>query len=526
MTPDTIALATYDAMRALPPFAMLANSLLAAETMAQRDALLKTATPKVRDAAMRYLAEPIETRERTRRLEWMRQDPRRVAALKVYYRGHIADFVCDYGTTYDPRLIADGRSPLIPFVLFPKQRELVQFIIDRMKGKQHGTVCKGRDVGATATCVATLISLCLLEGNFAAGVGSSTEDKLDRSGVPDSVFAHADHFLAGVPDEFKGEVTRLYLRINFGNGSSFVGEAGNQCGRGGRKAAYLMDEYAFHPFPVSVDAALSQNTNTVLWISTFNGPAGPFYDKSLNPAIPRFDITWRDRPDRDEAWYNDVKSRTDPVIFAQEVDANPLASREGTIIPAEWIHAAIDLHTKLKIEPTGKHFAGLDVADAGRDSNSLAARHGILLTDVRSWSGKNSDLHATTQHAFNILDEHGLPELGSLGFDGLSVDFDGIGSGCKGAARIINEQRQDNQLSTIHMRGYRGSEAPVHPDRKVPGTDRGGKTSRPTARHSRGGRCGYDSNSPTGPPTGFRMTRMKSCPLIQTLRTCRDLSHS
>lgn len=289
--------------------------------------------------------------------------------------------------------------------------------------------------------------------------------------MPDTIFAHADHFLAGVPDEFKGNITRLYMRTNFGNGSSFVGEAGNQCGRGGRKAAYLMDEFAFHPFPTAVDAALSQNTNTVLWVSTFSGPAGPFYDKSLNKAIPRFDIKWSDRPDRDEKWYNDTKARMDPVAFAQEVDANPLASREGGIIDPEHIHAAVGLHTKLGIEPTGKWFAGLDVADAGRDSNSLAIRHGILLVDVRSWSGKNSDLHATTQRAFNILDDLRLPELGTQ-FDGLHVDFDGIGSGCKGAARVINEQRQEQERPVIHVRGYRGSESPVHPERKAPGTDR------------------------------------------------------
>lgn len=468
---DQLAAATYAAMCAPPPHVQLATALLTAATREDRAALIDIADAVTRDAALRYIAEPEEMRERTRRLEWMREDPRRVVALRHYFRHHIADFICEYGTTYDPRLIAEGKNPLVPFVLFDKQRQLVDWIVARIEGKQHGTVCKGRDVGATATSVATLLSLCMVEPRFAAGVGSSTENKIDQSSVPDTIFAHADHFLAGVPDEFKGGLTRLYMRIGFENGSSFVGEAGNQCGRGGRKAAYLMDEFAFHPFPKAVDAALSQNTNTVLWVSTFNGPAGPFYDKSLTAAIPRFDISWRDRPDRDEAWYLDMKARMDPVIFAQEVDANPLASREGSIIPAEWIHAAIDLHTKLGIEPTGKWFAGLDVADAGRDSNSLALRHGILLVDVRSWSGKNSDLHFTTQRAFDVLDEHKLPQLGKQ-FDGLSVDFDGIGSGCKGAARVLNDLRSERQQPAITVKGYRGSESPLFPERKVPGTDR------------------------------------------------------
>ncbi len=461
MNQDLLAQRAYEAMVAPPPFVSLASSLLAADTRTKRTLLLDSADPATREAALRYLAEPEPTRERERRLEWMRADPRRVAALKHYYRHHIADFICEYGTTYDPRLIADGRKPLVPFVLFPKQRDLVAFTLARLANKEHGTVCKGRDVGATATGVATLLSLCMLEDRFAAGVGSSKEDKLDLTGAPDTIFAHADNFLAGVPEEYKGRIKRLYMRINFGNGSSFVGEAGNECGRGGRKSAYLMDEYAFHPFPVSVDGALSHNTNTVLWVSTFNGPAGPFYDKSLNAAIPRFDITWRDRPDRDEAWYNAMKARTDPVIFAQEVDANPLASREGTAIPAEWVQAAIGLHSKLGIEATGAHFAALDVADRGQDKNAFAVRHGILLQHVESWSGANSDIYGTTARAFRLCDERGLTS-----FD---YDADGLGAGVRGDARVLNESRAGAEITVAE---YRGSEAVKFPTDLVPRTDR------------------------------------------------------
>lgn len=463
MTLDEIASATYAAMLSPPPFVELGHALLAAETIQARATLLDLAAPGVADAAMQYLAEPEETRERTRRLTWMRADPRRVAALKHYFRHHVADFICEYGTTYDPRLIADGKNPLVHLVLFPKQRELVQFIVDRIARKQHGLVAKGRDVGATATCVATLLSLCMLEDRFATGVGSSKEDKLDLTGAPDTIFAHADNFLTGVPEEFKGTITRLYMRINFGNGSSFVGEAGNECGRGGRKIVYLMDEFAFHPFPEAVDAALSQNTNTVLWVSTFHGPAGPFYDKSNNKAIPRLDITWRDRPDRDEAWYEDVKSRTDPVIFAQEVDANPLASREGAVIPALWVTAAIGLHTKLGIKLTGRRYGALDIGDTS-DRSALAIRHGIYLEHIESWSGAGSDLMKTAAKAFGICDARGI--------DDLLFDCDGLGASMRGDARTLNEQRAEKVgLRPIKVTEYRGSASPLYPTRTVPRTN-------------------------------------------------------
>src|SRR5262249_38913376 len=94
----SIANATWAAMIAPPPYVELANGLLVADTRAARNALLDSADPMTRDAALRYLAEPQETRERDRRLAWMREDPRRVSALRVYFRHNIADFICQFGT--------------------------------------------------------------------------------------------------------------------------------------------------------------------------------------------------------------------------------------------------------------------------------------------------------------------------------------------------------------------------------------------------------------------------------------------
>src|SRR5688500_8347903 len=90
---SVIARETYAAMCAPPAFVQLATSLLAASTRAKRDALLAAYDAETRSAALRYVAEPEATRERDRRLEWMRADPKRVAALRHYYADHIADFV-------------------------------------------------------------------------------------------------------------------------------------------------------------------------------------------------------------------------------------------------------------------------------------------------------------------------------------------------------------------------------------------------------------------------------------------------
>ena len=59
---------------------------------------------------------------RVERLQRMRENPEIVARLKDFYAGHPADFINDWGMTFDPRLAEKGMRTVVPFVLFPKQR--------------------------------------------------------------------------------------------------------------------------------------------------------------------------------------------------------------------------------------------------------------------------------------------------------------------------------------------------------------------------------------------------------------------
>jgi len=165
--------------------------------------------------------------------------PRAVAAMWRHYAGHPADFVNDWGVTLDPRSIAKGKAALVPFTLWPKQRELVGWIVERWRRGEPGTVVKSRDVGASWITMALLAWCCIFERDFAAGVASATEIKLDRSGDPDTLFFKLREFLRHLPVEFNGgyseEKTSAYLRIGFPRtGSSITGEAGDKAGRGGR----------------------------------------------------------------------------------------------------------------------------------------------------------------------------------------------------------------------------------------------------------------------------------------------------
>jgi hypothetical protein len=200
-------------------------------------------------------------------------------------------------------------------------------------------------------------------------------------------------------------------------------------------------------------------------MSSVNGTANPFAVKAMSGKVKRFDFGWRDDPRKDDDWYAKKCNEIDnPVIIAQEIDCNFSASVEGVVIPSLWVNAAIDAHVKLGIKPTGIKKGALDVADSGKDKNAFAGRHGILLSHMAEWSGKDSDLFFTTEKAFGLCDELGL---GSFLYDG-----DGLGAGIKGDSRKVNEARAAAGRKLIQAMMYRGSSSVFNPEGRVPGLDR------------------------------------------------------
>jgi phage terminase large subunit len=122
----------------------------------------------------------------------------------------------------------------------------------------------------------------------------------------------------------------------------------------------------------------------------------------------------------------------------------PLENNENALIKSAWIEAAVDAHKKLGINVTGARIGALDVADEGDDDNSFCIRHGVMVDDVLRWSGRGSDIFKTTQKAFNICDEYGLPIF--------KYDADGLGAAVRGDSVVINEQR-GVKIETMPFRG-------------------------------------------------------------------------
>lgn len=401
--------------------------------------------------------------ERVERLQRIRADQsgELLRMLKAYYRDHPWQFIDDWGCTFDPRLVERGLPAVVPFKLFPRQVEWVQWVVRQWRAQEPGLTEKSRDMGVSWLSIATSCTLCLFYEGMAIGFGSRKEEYVDKLGSPKSLFWKGREFLKLLPVEFRGgwqASDAPHMRIAFpGTGSVITGEAGDNIGRGDRSSIYFVDESAFLERPQLVEASLSQTTNCRIDVSTPHGMANPFAQKRHDPkwADRLFIFDWREDPRKDDAWYAKQERDLDAVTLAQEVNRNYSASVVGIVIPNTWVQACVDLDKKLGFEARGERRGSLDVADEGIDLNAFCSAQGVLVENVVAWSGKGDDIFGTTNQAFAMCDVLRLP-----GFD---YDADGLGAGVRGDARVLNEKRAHK----LDVQPFRGSGAVVDPDKAI-----------------------------------------------------------
>lgn len=405
---------------------------------------------------------------REERLMRLRADPQLLAEAHAYYAEDPASFIHDWGMTSDPRVVGAGRSATMPLLLFPRQRELVNFLVDCWRKASPGVVEKSRDCGASVLSMALAATLCLFHRGITVGVGSRKEESCDLSGSPDTLLYKARFFIRHLPREFRGgwDVRKhsAHMRLAFpSTGSAIVAEAGDAIGRGGRSSLFLLDEAAHVERPKLIDAALLANTDARVDLSSVNGMNNSFAERRHGGKIPVFTFHYRDDPRKDAAWVEKKRAETDEATWNAEYELDYLSSVPGVLIKPEWVRASIDAHIKLGIEPMGAKSGALDPADEGSDLCAFGARHGIVVTHVETWSGKGSDLHQSTEKTFELCDQLALKEF--------IYDGDGLGAGVRAAANQISARRRERKQRHVGVQMYRGSAAVLRPDQNAPGTD-------------------------------------------------------
>ncbi len=320
-------------------------------------------------------------RARIERLERLRADPAILPGLKAFYADHPVEFISDWMCTFDPRNVERGLDAVIPFLLFPKQAEFVEFVVARWRAREDWLCEKSRDMGVSWLCVAIATWMWLFHPGTVVGFGSRKEEYVDKLGDPKSLFWKIREALNLLPVEFRpaGYSERahaLSMRIvNPENGSTIVGESGDNIGRGNRTSIYFKDESAFYERPDAIDAALSQTSNCKGDVSTPNGAGNPFYRKRHGGKVKVFVFDWHDDPRKDQAWYERQVDALDPVIVAQEIDRSYTASVSNAWISGEIVLAARH-RGPADVQAIGPLMMGIDVARFGDDKCAFTFRRG------------------------------------------------------------------------------------------------------------------------------------------------------
>jgi hypothetical protein len=261
-----------------------------------------------------------------------------------------------------------------------------------------------------------------------------------------------------MPKGFNPKFHSTFMKlINPENGAVITGESGDNIGRGGRKKIYFKDESAHYERPELIEAALGDNTNCQIDLSSVNGTGNIFYrrrhagevwerNKDLSKgAVKVFIMDWRDHPLKTQEWYDlrKAKAEREGLLhkFYQEVDRDYAAAISGILIPGNWVKAAIDAHIKLGIPEEGMTVSALDVCDSeAGDINALSGRKGIVLNYLEGWGGEDTGLAAdkAVLHAKlnNISDMY--------------YDCIGVGSGVKAETNRLKREDKLPKHLTVH----------------------------------------------------------------------------
>lgn len=388
-----------------------------------------------------------EFKRRMRLCERLKYDPDLRARVMAHYKNNPADWISDFGITFDPR----NQKPvpkLMPFILFPRQRQFIEFLHGCLKDREAGLVEKARDMGASWICVCFAAWLWIFHPGTAIGFGSWKADYVDKNGDPKAIFPKIRQQLDYLPrwmlpKGYDEKTHATYMKIvNPENGATITGESGDNIGRGGRTTMYFKDESAHYERPEKIEAAIGDNTDVQIDISSVNGTGNVFYNRRMAGEVwepgremPKgktrvFVFDWRDHPGKTQEWYDNRRKRAEAEgllhLLAQEVDRDYSSTQPRVIIPSEWVRAALDAHIKLGIPYEGAKVAAQDVADGGADKNALAVRHGVILTHISAAGGEAGEAAKAS-----------MPLCVAEGVTELWYDCIGVGAGFKAGVNTL-----------------------------------------------------------------------------------------
>lgn len=263
----------------------------------------------------------------------VQHDPQGQAAWRERAAEDIEAWFATFLWTYTPP--PRRKVALTPFSPWPVQRRALHLLQDSLQEGYDLLLEKSRDMGASWLCLGNFLHKWLFAKDFAFMLLSLTEDLVDKTNQPDSLFWKLDYALRYMPSWIKPdkiERTHMHLlnvdRQNVIDGVSTTTDPG----RGGRRSGILVDEAAQIPNLEKVLAATADNAPCRIFNSTAHGQ-NMFYRMRMSEKLKVLTLPWWDCPWKSAGFYRDEDGkarspwydaeearRVSKIEMAQEVD--------------------------------------------------------------------------------------------------------------------------------------------------------------------------------------------------------------
>ena len=206
----------------------------------------------------------------------------------------------------------------LPFILWPHQERAIDEIHKANKESYDIVVHKSRKEGATELITSYILLQWLLEGEFAALVGSEKADKVDRgvsldsnytmSGIGNCLFSKLCYRVKNLPLWMRPKVLKTYMHLeNLEKGSTIDGESTNtNFGVSDRRKIILVDEIGVIEAKVaqSILANLPDVCDCNIYNSTHKwGPSHPYAKLLSSGNLQVCRLLWYDNPTKNYGLY-------------------------------------------------------------------------------------------------------------------------------------------------------------------------------------------------------------------------------
>jgi len=282
----------------------------------------------------------------------------KVATFEVIKRDPIY-FFDKYLWTYDPRT----KYKVLPFRLYPFQIDFIKMLEECYVNKEHILVEKSRDMGFSWLVIGFILWKMIAVKSFSAGIGSRKALLVDELGNMKSLMQRLRFMINYLPsflaqDYNEGKHSKTGLIKMPSTDSTCTGEAGDDIGRGDRTSLYLIDEFAHIPRSSTVQEAISQTSDFIIYGSTPKGKGNEFARLRWKTNIKRFTMHWKNHPEKNEAWYQKQKEFLTDAQIAQELDISYDKSTEGRVY--KWFDMELHASKEQKFEKNQPVFATFD----------------------------------------------------------------------------------------------------------------------------------------------------------------------